>query len=227
VSQRLKDSQVLCIWEGTNDIQALNTAGRQISPDNTDSRGRVAFERLLFEIREFISANRVNPAFAESLGLLDQGVNGLERFRNAMTRATPADRRNYRRRMLGSIFARPDRAAQAAAEARWAEMVQSSARSFSAYFAQIVQAWQLLRMGVAADRLIRDMQSGAASLAPEDRQFDEPFLRGRVLLANHFVFSPGCLDKNLFQWERQFYHPVPRELTRDELCDTVERITLA
>ncbi len=227
VSQRLKDSQVLCIWEGTNDIQALNTVGRQISPDNTDSRGRVAFERLLFEIREFINANRVNPAFAESLGLLDQSVNALERFRNAMTRATPADRRNYKRRMFGSIFARPDRAAQAAAEGRWAEMVQSSARSFSAYFAQIVQAWQLLRVGVAADRLIQDMQSGAASLAPEDRQFDEPFLRGRVLLANHFVFSPGGLDKNLLQWERQFYHPVPRELTRDELSDTVERITLA
>jgi hypothetical protein len=110
VSQRLRDSQVLCIWEGTNDIQALNTVGRQISPDNRDSRGREAFERLLSEVRAFISANRANPAFAESLVLLDRGLNALGGFRNAMTRATPADRRNYKRRMFGSIFVRFDRA---------------------------------------------------------------------------------------------------------------------
>jgi alkylation response protein AidB-like acyl-CoA dehydrogenase/electron transfer flavoprotein alpha subunit len=226
VSQRLKDSQVLCIWEGTNDIQALNTVGRQISPDNKDSRGRVVFERLLAEIRAFISLHRVNPAFAESLAVLDGSVNALERFRNAMARATPADRRNYKRRMFGSVFARPDRAAETAAEGRWAEMVQASARNFSAYFAQIVQAWQLLRMGVAADRLLHTMSNGAEP-SPEDRQFDEPFLRGRVLLANHFVFSPNCLDKNLLQWERQFYRSVPWELKREELSDAAERITLA
>jgi alkylation response protein AidB-like acyl-CoA dehydrogenase/electron transfer flavoprotein alpha subunit len=225
VSQRLRDSQVLCIWEGTNDIQALNTVGRQISPDNKDSRGRVVFDRLLSEIREFISANRTDPPFAESLAVLDRSVNALGQFRNAMTRATPADRRDYRRRMFGSIFARPDRAAVMAAEGRWAEMVQSSARNFSAYFAQIVQAWQLLRMGVAADRLMKDMKAGAA-LAPEDRQFDDSFLRGRVLLANHFVFSPNCLDKSVLQWERQFYHSVPWELKREELSDAAERITL-
>ena len=38
---------------------------------------------------------------------------------------------------------------------RWAEMVQASARNFSTYLAQIVQAWQLLRMGVAADGLLQ------------------------------------------------------------------------
>jgi hypothetical protein len=200
--------------------------GRQIAPDNRDSRGRVVFERLLEEIREFIRSNRGDPAFAESLALLDRGVNALEKFRNAMTRATPADRRDYKRRLFGSVFARPDRGAEAAAEGRWAEMVQSSARNFSAYFAQIVQAWQLLRTGVAADRLIADGTHGAEP-APEDRQFDEPFLRGRILLANHFVFSPNCLDKNLLQWEQQFYRSVPWALTREELCDTAERITLA
>jgi len=226
VSQRLKDSQVLCIWEGTNDIQALNTVGRQIAPDNRDSRGRVVFERLLAEIREFIVTNRANPAFAESLALLERSVRALEKFRNAITRATPADRRDYKRRMFGSIVARPDRAAEAAAEGRWAEMVQSSARNFSTYLAQIVEAWQLLRMGVVADRLLQRMKSGAEPVF-EDRQFDEPFLRGRVLLANHFVFSPNCLDTNLLQRERQFHRSVPRDLQREELCDAVERITVA
>jgi alkylation response protein AidB-like acyl-CoA dehydrogenase/electron transfer flavoprotein alpha subunit len=226
VSQRLKDSQVLCIWEGTNDIQALNTVGRQIAPDNTDSRGRVVFERLLSEIREFIGAHRSNPAFAESLAILAESVTALERFRNTMTRATPAARRAYRRRMHGSIFARPDRAAHLAAEGRWAEMVQSSARNFSTYLAQVVQAWQLLRMGVAADQLLAAMKAGAEPAA-EDRQFDESFLRGRVLLANHFVFSPNCMDRALLHWDRQFYHSVPWDLKREELCDSVERITVA
>jgi alkylation response protein AidB-like acyl-CoA dehydrogenase/electron transfer flavoprotein alpha subunit len=226
ISQRLKDSQVLCIWEGTNDIQALNTVGRQIAPDNKDSRGRVIFERLLSEIREFIAANRANPAFADSLVVLERSVNALERFRNTMTRATPADRRTYKRRMFGSIFARPDSTALAAAEGRWAEMVESSARNFSAYFAQIVQAWQLLRTGVIADTLLRATKNGAPR-APEDQQFDEPFLHGRVLLANHFALSPNCVDKNLLHWEEQFFHSVPWELRREELCDAAERITLA
>ena len=226
VSQRLKDSQVLCIWEGTNDIQALNTVGRQIATDNKDSRGRVVFERLLAEIREFIGANKANPAFTESLGVLARSVNALDRFRNVMTRARAADERNYKRRMFGSIFARPDRAAQATAQSRWAAMVHSSARSFSTYVAQIVEAWQLLRMGVAADRLIRHAGNGAMH-TPEDQQFDVPFLRGRVLLANHFVFSPDGLDKALLQWEQPFYRSVPWELAREELCDSVERITLA
>jgi hypothetical protein len=143
-----------------------------------------------------------------------------------MTRATPAARRDYRRRMLGSILARRDPAADRAAEGRWEEMVQSSARSFSTYFAQIVEAWQLLRMGVTADRLLQALKSGAEPV-PEDRQFDEPFLRGRALLANHFVLSPGCLDKSLLHWEDQFYRSVPWELKREELCDAVERITVA
>jgi hypothetical protein len=216
---------VLCIWEGTNDIQALNTVGRQVAPDNKDSRGRVVFDRLLAEIREFISVNRSTRAFTESLAVLGHSVNALEKFRNAMTRTTAADRRAYKRRMFGSILARPDRAAEMAAETRWAEMVQSSARNFSAYLAQIVQAWQLMRMGVEADRLLASMNTDR-ECAPEDREFDEPFLRGRVLLANHFVFSANCLDKNLLQWERQFFHSVPRELGREELCDTVERVTL-
>jgi hypothetical protein len=226
VSQRLKDSQVLCIWEGTNDIQALNTVGRQIAPDNTDSRGRVVFERLLAEIHEFIRANKANPTFAESLAVFERSVNALERFRNTMTRATRADKRNYKRRMFGSIFARPDRAAQAAAEGRWAEMVQASARNFSAYFAQVVQAWQLLRTGLVADRLLAERKAGTEPAA-EDAQFDEAFLAGRVLLAKHFVFSSSCLDKALLDWERQFYHSVPWTLRREELCDTVERMTVA
>jgi alkylation response protein AidB-like acyl-CoA dehydrogenase/electron transfer flavoprotein alpha subunit len=226
VSQRLKDSQVLCIWEGTNDIQALNTVGRQIAADNRDSRGRVVFSRLLAEIRAFIRANAANPAFAESLAVLDRSVDALERFRNTLTRATVATELNYRRRMFGSIFARPDEAARAAAAGRWAEMVEASARNFSTYFAQIVQAWQLLRMGVAADQRLAAINAGAP-IAPEDRQFDEAFLRGRVLLANHFVFSPNCLDKALLHWQRQFYHSVPWDLKREELCDAVERITLA
>jgi alkylation response protein AidB-like acyl-CoA dehydrogenase/electron transfer flavoprotein alpha subunit len=226
VSQRLKDSQVLCIWEGTNDIQALNTVGRQIAPDNTDSRGRVVFERLITEIREFIGAHRSSPAFADSLAHLAESVEALERFRSTMTRARPADQRAYRRRMHGSIFARPDEAAQAAAEGRWAEMVQASARNFSAYLAQVLQAWQLLRMGVVADGLLQQRKAGVEPAA-EDRQFDEAFLQGRVLLANHFVASPNCLDRALLHWERQFYQSVPWELKREELCDAVERITVA
>ena len=74
VSQRLKDSQVLCIWEGTNDIQALNTVGRQIAPDNTDSRGRVVFERLIADIRQFIETHRRHPAVAESVAHLAESV---------------------------------------------------------------------------------------------------------------------------------------------------------
>jgi alkylation response protein AidB-like acyl-CoA dehydrogenase/electron transfer flavoprotein alpha subunit len=226
VSQRLRDSQVLCIWEGTNDIQALNTVGRQIAPDNTDSRGRVVFERLFADIRQFIGAHRGHPAFAESLTRLDESVDALQRFRNAMTRATRADQRAYRRRMHGSIFARPDAAAEQAAEGRWAEMVQASARNFSTYLAQVVQAWQLLRMGLAAHGLLQQRKAGVEPPA-EDRQFDEAFLRGRVLLANHFVASPNCLDRGLLHWERQFYHSVPWELAREELCDAVERITVS
>ena len=224
VSQRLKDSQVLCIWEGTNDIQALNTVGRQISPANKDSRGRVVFDRLVSEIREFVRLHRSNDAFSESLAVLARSLDAVERFRNAMTRATSADRRRSRRRMFGSIFARPDSAAKAAAKRRWAEMVQASARSFSTYLAQTVQAWQLLRMGVAADRLLSEGKDGRAA---GDEQFDEAFLRGRVLLANHFLLSPSCLDKSLLFWERPFYHAVPPTLTRDELCDGPERLTLA
>jgi len=224
VSQRLKDSQVLCIWEGTNDIQALNTVGRQISPANKDSRGRVIFERLVSEIREFIRSNRSNPAFSESMTLLAQSVDAVERFRNTMTRATAADQRRARRRMFGSIFARPDLAAKRAAKGRWAEMIQASARSFSTYLAQTVQAWQLLRMGVAADRLLRAGKDGRAAA---DEPFDEAFLRGRVLLANHFLLSPSCLDKSLLHWEQSFYHSVPWTLTREELCDKPERVTLA
>ena len=226
VSQRLRDSQVLCIWEGTNDIQALNTVERQISRDNRDSRGRVAFERLVSDIREFIRANEANPAFAEALAILGQSLTAVERFRNVMTRATPADERNYRRRMFGSIFARPAPAARAAAEARWAGMVQVSARSFATWLAQIVEAWQLLRMGVAAEARRRGLQSGA-EIPAEDRPFDEAFLRGRVLLANHFVRSAACMDKAMFRWEEQFYHSVPWELQREELADAPERITVA
>jgi alkylation response protein AidB-like acyl-CoA dehydrogenase/electron transfer flavoprotein alpha subunit len=226
VSQRLKNSQVLCIWEGTNDIQALNTVGRQIVPDNTDSRGRVVFDRLIADIRAFIAGHRSHPAFAASTAHLAESVDALERFRNTMTRARRADRRAYRRHMHGSIFAKPEPAAQAAAEGRWAEMVQASARNFSTYLAQIVQAWQLLRMGVVADELIQQRKAGVEPAA-EDRQFDEAFLRGRVLLANHFVASPNCMDRSLLHWERQFYHSVPWNLQREELCDAVERITLA
>ena len=226
VSQRLKDSQVLCIWEGTNDIQALNTVGRQIAPDNTDSRGRVVFERLIADIRDFIGTHRSHPAFADSVAHLAESVHALERFRNTMTRARPADRRAYRRRMHGSIFGRPEKAARQAAEGRWAEMVQASARNFSTYLAQVVQAWQLLRMGVVADRTLQQMKAAAEPVA-EDRQFDEAFLRGRVLLANHFVASPNCMDRSLLHWERQFYHSVPWELKRAELSDAAERITVA
>jgi len=126
--------------------------------------------------------------------------------------------------MFGSIFARPDQAAKAAAKRRWAEMVQASARSFSTYLAQTVQAWQLLRMGVAADRMLG---AGKDDMAAGDEQFDEAFLRGRVLLANHFLHSPSCLDKSLLLWEQSFYHSVPWTLSRDELCDKPERVTLA
>ena len=226
VSQRLKDSQVLCIWEGTNDIQALNTVGRQIAPDNTDSRGRVVFERLIADIREFIAEHRGYPVFADSVAHVAESVDALERFRNTITRARPADRRAYRRRMHGSIFARPDVAAQAAAEGRWAEMVQASARNFSTYLAQVIQAWQLLRMGVAADGLLQQRTAGVEPAA-EDRQFDDDFMRGRVLLANHFVASPNCMDRGLLHWERQFYHSVPWPLKREQLCDAAERITVA
>jgi hypothetical protein len=223
VSQRLKDSQVLCIWEGTNDIQALNTVGRQISPANKDSRGQVVFERLVSEIREFIRSHRANPAFSESLTVLARSLDAVVRFRNAMTRATAADRRSSRRRMFGSIFARPNAAAKKAAKRRWAEMVQASARSFSTSLAQTVQAWQLLRMGVAAERLLT---TGTDGRAAGDEQFDEAFLRGRVLLANHFLLSPGGLDKSVLSWEHSFYHAVPPTLTREELSDKPERLTL-
>ena len=226
VSQRLRDSQVLCIWEGTNDIQALNTVERQISPHNTDSRGRVVFERLVSEIREFIRANRANAAFTDALAALERSLTALEGFRNTMTRATPADERNYRRRLFGSIFARPAPAARTAAEGRWAEMVQASARSFATWLAQVVQAWQLLRMGVAAESLRQNLDRGAA-VPPEDKQFDEAFLRGRVLLANHFVRSAACMDKALLRWEEQFYQSVPWELRREELSDAADRITVA
>jgi alkylation response protein AidB-like acyl-CoA dehydrogenase/electron transfer flavoprotein alpha subunit len=226
VSQRLKDSQVLCIWEGTNDIQALNTVGRQISPANRDSRDRVVFDRLVSEIRGFIRSNRSTPEFSESVAALGRSVDAVERFRNAVTLATPADKRNYRRRMFGSVFARPDRAAETAARKRWAGMVQASARNFSTYLAQIVQAWQLLRVGVAAAALLKELKDRREQ-APETRQFDQAFLRGRVLLANHFVTSPNCLDTSLLSWEQQFYRSVPWTLTREELSDTPERITLA
>ena len=226
VSQRLKDSQVLCIWEGTNDIQALNTVGRQISPANRDSRGRVVFDRLMAEIRAFIMAHRAHPVFSESLIALARSLEAVERFRNAMTLATPPDRRSYRRRMFGSIFARPDRAAEAAAKGRWAEMVQASARNFSTYLAQTVQAWQLLRMGVAADHLLGEMKDKGTA-APESQLFDEHFLRGRVLLANHFVRSPNCTDRALLHWEQSFYHSVPWNLTQEELSDRPERMMLS
>ena len=36
-----------------------------------------------------------------------------------------------------------------------------------------------------------------------------------------------CLDRGLVHWERQFYHAVPWPLTREELCDAAERITVA
>ena len=144
--------------------------------------------------------------------MLARSLDAVERFRNVMTRATASDRRSTRRRMFGSIFARPDRAAKTAAKRRWAAMVQASARSFSTYLAQIVQAWQLLRMGVAADRLLREGKDGRAA---GDEQFDEAFLRGRVLLANHFLLSPTCLDKSLLFWEQPFYRAVPSELGRE------------
>ncbi|HTY80127.1 MAG TPA: hypothetical protein VMI34_20035, partial [Candidatus Bathyarchaeia archaeon] len=137
-----------------------------------------------------------------------------------------ADERNYRRRLLGSIFARPAPAARTAAEGRWAEMVQASARSFATWFAQVVQAWQLLRMGVTAEARRRELENGAV-IPVEDRQFDEAFLRGRVLLANHFVRSAACMDKALLRWEEQFYQSVPWELRREELSDAADRITVA
>ncbi len=81
-------------------------------------------------------------------------------------------------------------------------------------------------MGVVADRTLQQMKAAAEPVA-EDRQFDEAFLRGRVLLANHFVASPNCMDRSLLHWERQFYHSVPWELKRAELSDAAERITVA
>jgi len=102
-----------------------------IAPDNTDSRGRVVFERLIADIRKFTAGHRSHHAFAASVAHLADNVDTLARFRDTMTRARPSDRRAYRSRVHGSILARPDAAAQAAAEGRWAAMVQASARNFS------------------------------------------------------------------------------------------------
>jgi len=89
-----------------------------------------------------------------------------------------------------------------------------------------VQAWQLIRTGVVADGLLQHRKAGVEPPA-EDRQFDEAFLQGRVLLANHFIASPNCIDRAVLHWEQQFYHSVPWELKREELCDGAERITVA
>lgn len=211
VSQRLRDSQILCIWEGTNDIQALNTVLRQIGPRNTDSRGRVVWNRLMAELGGIATQNGEHPRLASSAALLQQAIAALMEFRNVLVEATPESSVLWNE-LLGRD---PSLAGDEKARSlRRQELVQAWARTFSTWFAQVVEGAQLLAMARVASDLL-----DAAS--PE---WEGDFLEGRIELAKHFLRSPAGLDKGLLAWRLALSDLVPDHLDRAHLADQAERL---
>jgi alkylation response protein AidB-like acyl-CoA dehydrogenase len=203
VSQRLRDSQVLCIWEGTNDIQALNTVGRQIGVANTDSKGKIVWDRLMEEIRAQIEAARLVPELTSAANVLEKCQKEVMAFREIIAQSSPKAKQEYSKNL-------PD----ADAKIKFGELVNASARHFNTWFAQLVEAAMFLRTALVAHKLIK--QGGS--------EWETDFLQGRIWLAAHFILSPGGLDKSIFTWNDWFWNGIPWDLERKNLADASERI---
>lgn len=225
VSQRLHDSQILCIWEGTNDIQSLNTVFRQIGDDIKDSKGNIIFFKVMDEINLFLSENQGHPRIDASIQLLSKYVKELIAFRNAMTVSTWRDKLKFMNLTYG-LKLNPSKAESIEAKMKWGMMMQSVARSFNTYFSQTVQAWQLLRIAVVASQYLDALKAGG-NVKFDKELYDEKFLEGRILVARHFVSSPACLDKSIFCWQEFFFNNAAVNLEYDHLADKPSRITMA
>lgn len=236
VSQRLHDSQILCIWEGTNDIQSLNTVFRQIGDDVKDSKGNIIFFKVMDEINLFLKDNHGHPRLDSSIELLKKYTMELIAFRNGMY----VKKLSFKNFMSGSILhdnikfmqltfglkLNPSKAEMVEAQMKWGMMMQSVARSFNTYFSQAVQAWQLLRIAVIASNHLDAIKRGAKPTIDKEI-YDEKFLEGRILVAKHFVSSPACLDKSIFCWQEFFYNNAATQLEYEHLADKPSRITMA
>jgi hypothetical protein len=225
VAQRLHDSQILCIWEGTNDIQSLNTVFRQIGNDIKDSKGNIIFLKVINEIEEFLKENHGHPRMDSSIDLMKKYVKELLAFRNAMTVSTWRDKLKFMQMTYG-LKLKPSKEESIAAQMKWGMMMQAVARSFNTYFSQTVQAWQLLRIAVIASNHLDAIKRGSKPTIDKEI-YDETFLEGRILVARHFVSSPACLDKNLFCWQEFFFNNAAVNMQYEHLADKPSRITMA
>lgn len=225
VAQRLHDSQILCIWEGTNDIQSLNTVFRQIGNDVKDSKGNIIFLKVIGEMEEFLKEYHGHHRLDSSIALLKKYVKELLAFRNAMTVSTWRDKLKYMQLNYG-LKLKPSKEESIAAQMKWGMMMQAVARNFNTYFSQAVQAWQLLRIAIIASNQL-DLVKRGAKATIDMEVFDENFLEGRILVARHFVASPACLDKSLFCWKEFFYNNAAINMEYDHLADKPSRITMA
>jgi alkylation response protein AidB-like acyl-CoA dehydrogenase len=224
VSQRLHDSQILCIWEGTNDIQSLNTVFRQIGDDVKDSKGNIIFLKVMKEMNEFLDELQGHHRLDSSVQLLKKYIKELTAFRNAMTVSTWRDKIKFMQCTYGFKL-KPSKEESIAAKMKWGMMMQAVARNFNTYFSQVVQAWQLLRIARVASSHLDALKSGA-KITFDKEVYDENFLEGRVLIARHFISSPACLDKNIFTWQEFFFNNAAVNLQYAHLADKPSRITM-
>jgi len=225
VSQRLHDSQILCIWEGTNDIQSLNTVFRQIGDDVRDSKGNIIFLKVMKEMNQFLDDLNGHHRLDSSAQMLKKYIKELLAFRNAMTVSTWRDKVKFMQHTYGFKF-KPSKDEMIAAKMKWGMMMQAVARNFNTYFSQSVQAWQLLRIAKVSSGYLDDLKRGA-NITFEKEVYDESFLEGRVLIAKHFISSPSCLDKSIFVWQDFFFNNAAVNLQYAHLADKPSRITMA
>ncbi|PCJ56606.1 MAG: hypothetical protein COA79_18235 [Planctomycetota bacterium] len=224
VTQRFHDSPILNIWEGTNDIQSLNTVFRQIDDDTKDSKGDIMFLKFIDEITKFMDDNREHPRLGASIEILRKYCSELLIFRNAMVVSTLKDKIRFWVSSHGYKLS-PSKKDKIIAKIKWAERMQAVCRDFNTWFSQSVQAWQIIRVGIRASECL-DQLKNDANIDFDKELYDEAFLEGRVMLANHFVRSPNCLNKGLYFWKDAFNNDAPVDMVYENLADSPSRVTM-
>ena len=152
IEQCVRDSRIAMIYEGTNEIQALDLVGRKIAGD-----GGRAFGRLLGLLREEAAAARATPALHDFAAELDAQAARLEALLPRVLAADTADRawlhgvagevlRVVGYALLAWAWSRSARAARpAAAESGWhAERIERARFGLQWVLPEAQAAWALL-----------------------------------------------------------------------------------
>ena len=154
VEQRLRDLRVSLLYEGTNEIQALDLWQRRLLPDHAQ-----ALSGLLTRLLEGVESPWAAPAAAAAEKLLT-ALRGVMDADTPAGLAAPAALRGCGLALLAALWARADAAAVRDGEAAFTRRKQATA---ALYFTQLLP--ELDALLAQLDALRRDPRAAADTLA--------------------------------------------------------------